>query len=127
MKRKRERGQAILEFAIILPVFLLIGFGLCDVQWCLSRAANLEYIVNETARCMAVQALPCTELGSPNSYAMMLGENLKMVPAQMKIIPVPLCNPSTGICKITMTYQYEPIGAYFPKVLIERTGVAAKP
>ncbi len=29
----KERGQAVLEAALILPLFIFIGLGLADIQW----------------------------------------------------------------------------------------------
>ena len=33
MKRKRESGQAMVEFALILPILLLIVCGIIDFGW----------------------------------------------------------------------------------------------
>jgi hypothetical protein len=122
--RKRERGQAILEFAVILPVFCLIGFGLVDMQFCLERAGNLEYIANETARCMAIKAIPCT-VQSPQDYALQQGANLKMYPPQLVVVSV---LPTEGVsCSVTLSYHFQALGMYFPNITITRTGMASVP
>lgn len=46
MIRNRERGQALVEFALILPLFLLILFGLFDV----GRAIYAFNTINQAAR-----------------------------------------------------------------------------
>lgn len=124
MKRKRERGQAILEFAVILPVFCLIGFGLMDVQFCLERAANVEYIVNETARCQAIKAIPCT-VQPPSDYVLQQGANLRMYPPQLVVVSAS-CIEGVS-CSATVTYHFQALGVWFPNVNITRTGMATVP
>jgi hypothetical protein len=127
MKYKCERGQAILEMAVILPVFVLIGLGLADMQWSLGKVSSLEYVVNETARCQALDALPCMEPpNTPEKYAMAMGQNLHLNPPQLVFVSAS-CNPIIGTCTATMTYHYQPLGAYFPDMTIQRTGTAALP
>jgi hypothetical protein len=127
MKRKNERGQAILEMAVILPVFVLVGLGLADMQWSLGKVSSLEYVVNETARCQAIDAVPCMEPpNTPEKYAMAMGQNLHLNPPQLVFVSAG-CNVVTGLCTATMTYHYQPLGAYFPEMTIQRTGTAALP
>jgi len=44
--RRREGGQAIVEFAVILPVFLLMVLGMID----LARAWNAKQVITDAAR-----------------------------------------------------------------------------
>ncbi len=44
--RRRSRGQALLEFALVLPIFLLIVFGIIDI----GRYVYLTNAFNEGAR-----------------------------------------------------------------------------
>lgn len=41
--RNRESGQGIVEFALVLPVFLLIVFFIIDCGWILYQNASLDY------------------------------------------------------------------------------------
>jgi Flp pilus assembly protein TadG len=124
MKNKhRQKGQAILEFAIILPVFVLIGFGLVDMQFLLERTANLEYVVNETTRCMAMSNQACTGTVTPKVYAETLATGLGMDVNLLKINSI-VCNSIT--CTVNMTYPFKPLGVYFPHVTINRTSTAAQ-
>ncbi len=43
---ERERGQALVEFAVILPIFLLIVFGVFDV----GRAVYVNSVLSQAAR-----------------------------------------------------------------------------
>ena len=126
MKRRGERGQAILEMAIILPIFILVGLGLADMQWTLGKVSSLEFVVNETARCQAIEGLPCTGFNTAESYAMPMAKNLHLEPPQLIFISSG-CNPATGICTATMSYHYKPLGIYFPDITVTRTGTASMP
>lgn len=126
MKRKGERGQAILEMAVILPVFVFVCLGLADLQWSLGTVSNLEYVVNETARCQAIQSVACTSLNNPKGYATPMAANLHMKEPQFVFISAG-CDPDTGVCTAVMSYHYHPLGVYFPDITIRRTGTASIP
>ena len=46
MRRRRGRGQALVEFALVIPIFLLLVFGLVD----LGRAVFVNNSLGEAAR-----------------------------------------------------------------------------
>ena len=52
--RRWESGQAIAEFAVIMPVFIFVGLMLVDIQWMTRNAQALEYVVTEAARVTAI-------------------------------------------------------------------------
>jgi hypothetical protein len=127
MKRKNERGQAILEMAVILPVFVLVCLGLADMQWSLGKVSSLEYVVNETARCQAISAEgpPCPDSRAAQDYALQIAKNLHMEPPDLVMISPPACDPAVGKCTVVMSYHYHPLGAYFPDLTIQRIGTAS--
>lgn len=61
---RRERGTAILEFAIIAPLFFLLLFGIISFGYILAFAQNVTQAANEGARAGAV-ALPDPTLTVP--------------------------------------------------------------
>ncbi len=122
--KKKQKGQAILEMALILPVFVLVALGMADVVWALERTANLEYIVNESARCEALNGIPCT-MQSYHDYALSLARNLRMNDHNLTIL-TPTCVEGVS-CTVTGTYLFQPIGVYFPHITIQRTGTAVLP
>lgn len=126
MKRRGERGQAILEMAVILPVFILVGLGLADMQWALGKVSSLEYVVNETARCQAIEGLPCPDPRTTQDYAFQMAKNLRLEPPDLVMISYG-CDVAVGKCTATMSYHYHPLGAYFPDLTIHRTGTASMP
>lgn len=136
--RKRitdERGQAIMEFAAILPVFLLVGFGLVDLIWMTKQAANTDYIANEVVRCAALHEttpaapLPCSGGVTPDQYARKMARELRLGDGtQLTFVPeppTPLCNEITGTCTLALSYPYKPFGAWFAAVTLSRNATAS--
>ena len=124
IRANKQKGQAILEMALILPVFVLVALGMADVVWALERTANLEYIVNESARCEALNGIPCT-MQSYHDYALSLATNLRMNDHNLTI-QTPACVEGVS-CTVIGTYRFQPIGVYFPHITIQRTGTAVLP
>lgn len=53
-RKRKERGQSIVEFALILPFLLLILCGIIDFGWILSCQNELTNAAGETARYAAI-------------------------------------------------------------------------
>ena len=56
--RKGEEGQAMLEFALVLPIFLLILCGIIDFGWMFYNQLALNNISREGARYAVVNTAP---------------------------------------------------------------------
>jgi Flp pilus assembly protein TadG len=117
-----DAGQTIAEFAVILPIFVFVGFVMADIVWLTRTAAAIEYVVNEAARCEAIGSLACAAPNSPQSYATNLAQNLRLNSASTQL-STPPCSPQS--CSVSIAYQYKPLGAWFPALTISRTGTAS--
>jgi hypothetical protein len=53
---RRQRGQTLAEFALVLPIFLLVVFGLIDVGRFVYTDATLSQAAREGARLAATEA-----------------------------------------------------------------------
>lgn len=53
---KKENGQAVVEFAIVLPILLLIVCAIIDFGWIFYNQLNLENCAREGVRFGAVNA-----------------------------------------------------------------------
>lgn len=56
--QRRQRGQTLIEFALILPFFLIFLFTVVDFGIALDRRITLQHAVREGARTAAVEADP---------------------------------------------------------------------
>jgi hypothetical protein len=70
-RSRREGGQALVEFTLIVPVFLLILFGLIEFGFVFTHDLTVEYATREGARAGAALAngggkLGCGTGQSPN-------------------------------------------------------------
>lgn len=79
---RRDRGQALVEFALVVPIFLLLIFGLVD----LGRAIYVNNAIAEAARdggrWGSVQARSATEAGRDSIAAEVM--------ARMTAVPNPV-------------------------------------
>jgi len=55
-QHRRLRGQSLVEFALILPIFLLVLFGLVDMGRAVYANSTLSQASREAARLVSVQA-----------------------------------------------------------------------
>jgi hypothetical protein len=108
--------------AVVLPIFVFVSLALIDIQWALERAANLDYIVTETARCQAIAGMSCSGANNPQSYANLLAQDLHMDISSLTVIA---SGCSSSSCSSTMSYKYKPVGVWFPGITIQRTASAA--
>jgi hypothetical protein len=72
----RSRGQSLVEFSLILPIFLLILAGILDFGFMLNARMTLISGTREAARWAVVQSDPMTIPGDYNSSSGHLGGNL---------------------------------------------------
>jgi Flp pilus assembly protein TadG len=63
-RRSRSRGQSLVEFALVLPVFLLMLFGLIDMGRYVYLNSTLSQAAREAARVAVVEA---SWMGSPDA------------------------------------------------------------
>ncbi len=123
-RRSRTRGQALVEFAVVLPVFLLILSGILDFGFLLYSRMTVISAAREGARVAidAPKSTPAQQAQIPNLVQTRVsdaasGLNLADLSVQMP----PPCVPKTTACafngtakagdsiKVTVTYHYHSI------------------
>lgn len=107
MKPNNDKGAALVELAIIIPVLFLIAFGICEFGWAMYVKNTLGNAAREGARLASVTAKPisaddtriidCVKDRLTFSYA-----------ASDLIITVPTIPVATGdpvTVRVTLTYH----------------------
>jgi Flp pilus assembly protein TadG len=64
-----ERGAAVVEFAIILPILLLCVLGLIEFARVIWTQTTLDYAVQAAARCAAIDSVTCGTDVAIQNYA----------------------------------------------------------
>jgi Flp pilus assembly protein TadG len=63
---RRDRGAAVVEFAVLLPVLLLIVFGVLDFGRAMNYKNELTQVANQVARAAAVNRYPNGDAVGPS-------------------------------------------------------------
>jgi Flp pilus assembly protein TadG len=62
--RRRERGQVTVEFALILPLFLILVFGIIKFGIAINYWLDMQRVANQGARWAAVNRYPIASTGT---------------------------------------------------------------
>ncbi|MFT7598281.1 MAG: Flp pilus assembly protein TadG [Acidimicrobiales bacterium] len=63
LHRAKERGAALVEFALISPFLFLILFGIIDFGWMFTQVIDTRHGTREAARLAAVNYQPTADVG----------------------------------------------------------------
>jgi Flp pilus assembly protein TadG len=134
-RRKRSRGQALVEFAVVLPVFLLILSGVLDFGFLLYSRISAINAIKESAQCGTTGLCTVDAAGNSISWSAMqtkaataaTNDGLKtapsftcMQPSATSPITWSVCHPlgstlmtalAGDAVQATATYQYQ---TFFP-------------
>lgn len=114
-----ERGQALVEFAIMIPFFLLLLLGGADVLMAFSAKSSLNTVAAQTAQCLQQNNSICSS--GPQAYAQSIAPGLGMNASQLTAsrnacVGVPNC------FNVTVNYVAAPIfKGFFPNVSMQST------
>ncbi len=100
-RRDRESGQALVEFALILPLFLMIVVGIMQFAIGLNFWLDMQRIANQGARWAVVNEYPGCLRSQPNTLACGTSTTLQQHLAQSEVaqgenLDVRICFPTTG-------------------------------
>lgn len=114
--RKRAAGSVLLEFALLLPVFLLLVLGGFDLILAGNAKNNLDYVAEQTASCLAHTPANCSD---PQGYASQLGQGVGLN------VPVTITqNACNGCVSVTATATTQPVSPFFPALNLSATAVS---
>lgn len=110
--RDVRRGQALVEFALVIPVFLLLVMGIFD----LGRAVYANNTINNAAREAGRRAIVDQTIGQVRAEALQAASNLAVQPANVSIDFRSSSNPNVAnscgtlvigcLAHVTVDYQF---------------------
>jgi Flp pilus assembly protein TadG len=89
-------GAAVVEAAIVLPIFLLCVFGLTELGRALWIQSVLQYAVEEAARCAALGTANCNTTPNIQTYAASKAVGIT-VPSGNFTVTSPSCGKQVAI------------------------------
>lgn len=120
--RRSERGQALVEFAIVIPVIVLILLAGADLLTAISAKHNIEYVAEETASCIANGGSSCVNSSGPQPqpYAQQVAASLGLTNTAALTATSSSCG---SLCTaVTVTYPAAPLFAgFFPSITMHST------
>ncbi len=102
---KDRRGATAVEFALTLPVFLLMFFGLWQTGYGLWAQFGLQHGAQMAARCMTINRIVCSDTASTQSYAASQSYGLNPAPS-IFVVSQPTCGN-----QVSADYALSPVGA----------------
>ena len=107
--RSREQGAVLIEFALIVSIFLFMILAGLDLQRMENTKSNLDWIAQQIATC--TKAKTCAG-ATPPSLASGFSMNSKNI------------SPANDANPITVTYKWEPISPFFQAKTFSSTATA---
>ncbi|TRW42942.1 TadE/TadG family type IV pilus assembly protein [Georgenia yuyongxinii] len=103
MKRHRERGAAVVEFALVLPLLLLLVLGIVEFGRAYHLQTQLSGAAREAVREMALHNNADSARATARAYAV----GLDLTNAQISVTPTTcLSSPSAPTATATVTVTY---------------------
>ncbi len=105
-RHPRETGAALVEFAIILPLVVLLLFGIVEASWAFSQANDARHGAREGARLAAVDWGDVTAIATEVCDRMDIGGSTVTVTLGAATSPAdPGDRGSEGRITVQVTYQ----------------------
>lgn len=115
--RDRERGAAAVEFALVLPVLVMLVLGIIDFGQVFNAQQTLTYAARSGARVMVLQNSTSAAIAAAQNGASTLGT----LPASAFAVSPSTCSPGTQVT-FTVSYTFTGTG-FFGSMPLQGTGV----
>lgn len=108
--RKRAAGSVLVEFALCLPLLLLLILGGIDLDIAAQAKQNLSYVVTASATCIDTPNCDPAALAQQNAAGLNLNAQYLTVTVNGKTV--------------TGAYAYQPFSPFLPVLNLSATAVA---
>jgi Flp pilus assembly protein TadG len=117
-----ERGAAAVEFALVVPVLLLLLLGIMEYSRAFNAQSTLSAAAREGARTMAL----ANDLGQARSAARHAAAELGVPTSAVTITPSSCTGSSaTTAVTVTITHRQEFVSGFLGRTGVDLTGRAA--
>jgi Flp pilus assembly protein TadG len=123
-KRNSERGIAVVELALLLPIFLLLVMGSVDFGRAFWTKNTLANVAREATRYASVRSLRSQDPATlAKIKGVIIGQAGPLDPSKLTVTAVwsPTNNPG-AVVRVDVTYPFEPV---LPLLFIESIGMAS--
>ena len=111
--KRGQKGQALVEFALVLPVLLVLVLGSIDVGWLLYAKISTASAAREVARAVAV--LDATEYAGFQGIA---DAKITAVPGTETVNVLPKIYKEGEQVTVTVTTKVSPLVGFLPTSII---------
>jgi len=111
-KKASQRGSVIVEFALALPIVILISLGAMDLCWDATAKQNLDYVAEQSALC--TQKASC----DPTALAQSNVQGLTLNPANLTV--------TVDGNTVSATYQASGLTGFLPTITLTSKATAAQ-
>jgi len=116
-KKQTEDGSILFEFALVMPIFLILILGGIDLVLATSAKSNLSYVAMQTAACRAQTPDNCRNF---QGYATKLAADIGLNAP----VAVTLDDACAGCVKVIASMTTIPVGPFFPAINFVSTATA---
>lgn len=107
--RKSESGQSLVEFALVLPIILLLSLGVLEYGWMLNAKITVTAAAREGARAAAILGKDATDSAIDSTATLVAGKYMGVTLGANNVI---VSTPDDDIT-ITLSYAKAPlVGVY---------------
>jgi Flp pilus assembly protein TadG len=132
------RGASVVEFALVVPAFVFVIFGLIAVGLLMWTYFGLEHSVEVAARCGAINFSlvsdlnpSCNSAAAVETYAQQQYWGLNPLPQYVATTPPSTCTASTTCCgylvKVSPSYNFTIISDALPGASIKLSAQSCYP
>jgi len=116
MNRRLQNGQALLEFALVLPFLTLAVFGIFDLGWAVYANNTLADAAREGARMAIVQTKTDNDTAI-RQHVKASAQGLGLTDSQITILPSFSSRTFGNPITVTVSYTYTPLTPVIGKIV----------